>query len=147
MAALPGIQGLIYQGEMRRFLHYHQAAAARPGFAFYETDEERFLTRPGAWGVVSGAAQLLPVPWQRVTRACLHPEDTANDPSRRFALWDLGNRLQQVYRFSPGSPAALWKKALAAQGVISSPATTPGALPVAPATVEKLLELLAAFAD
>ena len=147
LAALPEVHGLIYQGEMRRFLHYHHAAAARPGFAFYETDEERFLTRPGAWGVVSGGAQLLPRAWQQVTRACLHPEEMADDPSRRFALWDLGNRLQQVCHLSPESSPALWKKVLYSQGVISSPGAAAGTPHEAPDTVKKLLELLAEFAD
>jgi dihydrodipicolinate synthase/N-acetylneuraminate lyase len=50
LASLPTIVGLIYRGEMRRFLNYHLAAVARPAFAFYEADEDRFLTRPpGAW--------------------------------------------------------------------------------------------------
>jgi dihydrodipicolinate synthase/N-acetylneuraminate lyase len=147
LAALPEIHGLIYQGEMRRFLHYHHAAGARPGFAFYETDEGRFLTRPGVWGVVSGSAQLLPGAWQQVTRACLHPEDAADDPPRRYALWDLGNRLQQVSLFSQNHRVALWKQALAAQGVISSPVTAPGTVPGAPDTIEKLLELLTGFED
>jgi dihydrodipicolinate synthase/N-acetylneuraminate lyase len=147
LAALPEVRGLIYQGEMRRFLHYHHAAGARPGFAFYETDESRFLTRPGVWGVVSGSAQLLPGVWQQVTRACLHPEDAADDPPRRYALWDLGNRLQQVSLFSQNQPVALWKQALAAQGVISSPVTAPGTSAGAPDTIEKLLELMAGFAD
>jgi len=147
LAALPGIHGLIYQGEMRRFLHYHHAAAVRPKFAFYETQETRFLTRPGAWGVVSGGAQLLPGSWQRVTRACLHPEEAVNDPALSHTLWDLSNRLQQVCHFCQGSPVALWKKALAAQGVLSSGATAPGTPTGAPETTEKLLELMAGFAD
>jgi dihydrodipicolinate synthase/N-acetylneuraminate lyase len=147
LAALPGVQGLIYQGEMRRFLHYHHAAAARPGFAFYETDETRFLTRPGAWGVVSGGAQLLPRAWQQVTRACLHPEEAADDPPRRYALWDLGNRVQQVSRFCQSQPVPLWKKVLAAQGVLASPATAPGAAPGTADSGEQLLDLLAGFAD
>ena len=147
LAALPEVSGLIYQGEMRRFLHYHHAAAARPGFAFYETDEARFLTRPGAWGVVSGGAQLLPRAWQQVTRACLHPEEMADDPSRRFALWDLGNRLQQVSHFCRRHPVPLWKKVLAARGVISSPATTFGPVSGALEGAEKLLDLLDGFAE
>lgn len=147
LAALPGIRGLIYQGEMRRFLHYHQAVGARSGFAFYETDEVRFLTRPGAWGVVSGGAQILPATWQRVARACLHPEDTAADPARRYALWEEGNRLQQVGQVSRGNLPALWKQVLTARGVLSSPATASGLLPETPAAAEKLLELLAGFAD
>jgi len=149
MVALPGILGLIYQGEMRRFLHYHHATGARTGFAFYETDEVRFLTRPGAWGVVSAGAQLLPEAWQRVTRACMHPEETADDPDRRLGLWDLGNRLQQVCQLSSGSSPALWKKALAAQGVISSAtaSASPTSSQTASETSKKILELVAGFAD
>ncbi|MFZ5450379.1 MAG: dihydrodipicolinate synthase family protein [Thermodesulfobacteriota bacterium] len=147
LAALPGVLGLIYQGEMRRFLHYHHAAGARPGFAFYETDEVRFLTRPGAWGVVSGGAQLLPGAWQRVTRACLHPEESADHPDHRYVLWDLGNRLQQVAQLSQGEAAALWKKIMAAQGVLSSSRVAPGTPPRSPEAAEKLLELLVEFAE
>jgi dihydrodipicolinate synthase/N-acetylneuraminate lyase len=147
LAALPGVLGLIYQGEMRRFLHYHHAAAARPGFAFYETDEVRFLTRPGAWGAVSAAAQILPQAWHRVARACLHPEETADDPARRYALWDLGNRLQQVSQFCGPRSANLWKQALALQGIISSPAIASGTSAVKPEDLEKILELLAGFAE
>lgn len=147
LAALPGIHGLIYQGEMRRFLHYHHAAGARPGLAFYETDEVRFLTRPGAWGAVSGGAQILPGAWQGVTRACLHPEENADDPARRYALWDLGNRLQQVSQFCQKSPVALWKKALTARGILSSSATASGTPPEKPDALEKLLELLSGFAE
>ncbi len=147
VAALPGILGLIYQGEMRRFLHYHHAAAARPGFAFYETDEVRFLTRPGAWGAVSAAAQILPQAWQGVARACIHPEEIADDPARRYALWDQGNRLQQVSQFCGQNPAGLWKQALARQGIISSPARASGASAAKPEDLEKFFELLAGFAE
>jgi len=147
LAALPGVLGLIYQGEMRRFLHYHHAAAARPGFAFYETDEVRFLTRPGAWGVVSAAAQILPKAWQQVAHACLHPEDAADDPARRYALWDQGNRLQQVSQFSGKNPAGLWKQALARQGIINTPARASGASAAKPEDLEKFFELLAGFAE
>jgi dihydrodipicolinate synthase/N-acetylneuraminate lyase len=146
LAALPGIRGLIYQGEMRRFLHYHHVIGARPGFAFYETDEVRFLTRPGAWGVLSGGAQILPGVWQRVTRASLHPEESAADPLHRYGLWDLGNRLQQVTYLSQGDSPAFWKKVLTVQGVLSSPATAAGP-PLETPDAAKYLELLAGFAD
>ena len=147
MAALPSILGLIYQGEMRRFLHYHHAAGPRPGFAFYETDEVRFLTRPGTWGVVSGGAQILPGSWQRVTRACLHPEETADDPARRYDLWDLGNRLQQVAHLSQGNSPALWKRVLTAKGVLAAAPAAPSITAEKTEAAKKLLELLAGFAD
>jgi dihydrodipicolinate synthase/N-acetylneuraminate lyase len=146
-AGLPEIRGLIFQGEMRRFLHYHHAAAARPGFAFYETDEERFLTRPGAWGVVSGGAQLLPGAWRRVARACLHPEEGAEDPQGRYELWELSNRLRQVHQLSRGNPVALWKKALAAQGVLAGGAAGMDQELAPGVAADKLLDLLAGFAD
>ncbi len=44
LTGLPGVAALIYQGEIRRFLHYYAAVAARPEFMLYEADEHRFLT-------------------------------------------------------------------------------------------------------
>ncbi len=126
LAGLSGIVGLIYRGEMRRFLNYHHAAAARSGFAFYEADETNFLTRPGAWGVLSAGAQLLPEAWQRVARACLHPEEAADDPEHRQDLWDLSRRLLTIARLCRANPTSLLKEALAAQGVIATATTTPG---------------------
>lgn len=130
LAMQSGIVGLIYQGEMRRFLNYHYAAAHRPGFAFYEADEVNFLTRPGAWGVLSASAQLIPGPWHRVTRACLHPEE-AQDHDPRLELWELSRRLLEIARLCRANPTALLKEALAAQGVLRHAATaaaTPAAL-------------------
>lgn len=126
LAALPLVVGLIYQGDMRRFLNYHLAAVARPAFAFYEADEVRFLTRPGAWGVVSPGAQLRPEAWQRVTRACLHPEDVGEDITRRHELWQESARLVQLVGLYRPAPAALLKGALAAQRLIASDTTAPG---------------------
>jgi dihydrodipicolinate synthase/N-acetylneuraminate lyase len=143
-AALPGIVGLIYQGEMRRFLNYHHAAAGRPGFAFYEADEARFLTRPGTWGVISGGAQLLPGIWPRVARACLHPEELADDPGR-YELWDLSQQLLRLAQVYQDAPAALAKHALAAQGVIADAAVASGTLRAAPDRQKKFLDLLASF--
>lgn len=143
LAGLDGIVGLIYRGGMRRFLNYHHAAAARSGFAFYEADETNFLTRPGAWGVLSAGAQLLPGAWQRVTRACLHPEEAADDPQHRLKLWDLSHRLLTIAKVCRPNPTSLLKEALAAQGIIAQAATAP-ATPVAPKSQrEGLLALLA----
>jgi dihydrodipicolinate synthase/N-acetylneuraminate lyase len=142
LAGLPRIAGLIYRGEMRRFLHYHHAAAHRTGFAFYEADEVNFLTRPGSWGVVSAGAQLLPRAWQRVTRACLHPEETADEPGQAYELWNLSHRLQELSRLYQHGPVALVKAALAAQGVIDRDTTAPGTPPAEATTVERLTALL-----
>jgi dihydrodipicolinate synthase/N-acetylneuraminate lyase len=145
LAALPGVVGLIYQGEMRRFLNYHYAASRRPEFAFYEADEANFLTRPGAWGVLSASAQILPEVWQQVTWVCLHPEEVADDHGRRLELWDLSQRLLEIVRLCRGRSPALLKTALAAQGVLPG-ATTAPATPPAPAShLEPLLAALAAF--
>jgi dihydrodipicolinate synthase/N-acetylneuraminate lyase len=146
LALLPGIVGLIYQGEMRRFLNYHYAAANRLGFAFYEADETNFLTRPGAWGVLSAGAQLLPGAWQRVTRACLHPEEAADDQERRFELWNLSQRLLEIARLCHHRTTALLKTALAAQGVLPTATAAPDTAPATPLQSEDLLALVASLA-
>ncbi len=140
LATIPGVTGLIHQGEMRRFLNYHYAAAVRTGFAFYEADEENFLSRPGAWGVLSPGAQLFPAFWRLVTRVCLHPEEVAQDPELRLEAWNLGQRLQKLARTYRPAPAALLKAALAAQGILDNATVAPGTPAPAP---EKQLELLA----
>ncbi len=140
LAALPEIVGLIYQGEMRRFLNYHLAAVARPTFAFYEADEYRFLTRPGAWGVVSPGAQLYPEAWRRVTRACLHPEELGEDLAARHHLWEESTRLLNLAGLYRPAPAPLLKSALAAQGILASDIIAPGTLPAPPPQKQKLLD-------
>ena len=75
MSALPGLAAMIYRGEIRRFLHYYAARASRPDFMLYEADERRFLSRPGARGLVSAGAQLFPVIWQTIIKSCLFPEE------------------------------------------------------------------------
>jgi dihydrodipicolinate synthase/N-acetylneuraminate lyase len=140
LASLPVIVGLIYQGEMRRFLNYHLAAVARPAFAFYEADEGRFLTRPGAWGVVSAGAQLYPEAWQSVTRACLNPEEVGEDLTARHHLWEESTRLVNLAGLYRPAPAPLLKVALAAQGILASDATAPGTPPAPPPQKQRLLD-------
>jgi dihydrodipicolinate synthase/N-acetylneuraminate lyase len=142
LAALPGITGMIYQGEMRRFLNYHYAAGRRPGFVFYEADEANFLTRPGGWGVVSVGAQLLPDLWQQAVRICLYPEEAADDPGARFKLMELSQLLMKVARLCRDAPAALAKAVLAEQGILSRAGTAPGT-PAAPEERKKGLLALA----
>ena len=144
LAALPAIVGLIYQGEMRRFLNYHLAAVARPQFVFYEADEGRFLTRPGAWGVVSPGAQLYPEAWQQVARACLHPEEVADDLTVRHHLWGESTRLANLASLYRPAPAPLLKTALARQGILTSDATAPGTAPAPPPQKQKFLNFPAA---
>lgn len=140
LASLPEVVGLIHHGELRRFLNYHAAAARRPEFAFYEADEENFLSRPGAWGVISAGAQLFPAFWRLVTRVCLHPEEVAQDPELRLETWNLGQRLQKLARAYRPAPVALLKSALADQGILDHAVIAPGT--PAPA-LEKRQELLA----
>ena len=140
LAALPEVAGLIYRGDIRRFLNYHLAAVARPAFAFYEADENRFLTRPGAWGVVSQGAQLHPEAWQRVTRACLHPEEVAEDYTARHELWEESTRLLNLAGLYRSAPAPLLKASLVTRGVIRSDAIAPGTPPAPLPQKQKLLE-------
>jgi dihydrodipicolinate synthase/N-acetylneuraminate lyase len=138
----PRLAGLIYQGEMRRFLNYHHAAATRPSFAFYEADEASFLTRPGAWGVVSPGAQLVPSSWQQVTRLCLGAEEADPDRERRFQLWELSRRLVEMAQIYAPNQAALLKAVLASQGVIASPATAPDTPPAEAAQLQAMLRAM-----
>ena len=66
------LRGLIFQGEFRRLINYHQAVRARSGFLIYDAQELRFLDRPSTSGVVSVGANLVPRVWSRVVRAALH---------------------------------------------------------------------------
>lgn len=140
LAGLPMVTGMIYQGEMRRFLNYHLAAVTRPTFVFYEADEHRFLTRPGAWGVVSAGAQLYPEAWQRVTQACLHPEKIAEDYMARHQLWEESTRLSNLAGLYRPAPAPLLKAALVAQGILASDAAAPDTPPPPPPQKQKLLD-------
>ncbi len=145
LVAHPGVVGLVYQGEMRRFLNYHAAAAGRPGFAFYEADECNFLTRPGAWGVVAAGAQLLPQSWRQVARACLHPEEMADDREHRLMLWGLSRQLLELARLYRQAPVALLKAALQAQGVIGSARLAPGTPEASETLSAGLMELVSAI--
>jgi dihydrodipicolinate synthase/N-acetylneuraminate lyase len=147
LASLPGVVGLFYQGEMRRFLNYHYAAVNRPGFAFYEASEVNFLTRPGAWGVLSASAQLAPRAWQRVTRACLHPEEVEDDQERRLELWDLSQRLLEIAKLCQHRSPGLLKGALRARGVLASAATVSGAPAPTAAQKEEVQALVLPLTD
>jgi len=140
LSAEPMIVGLVYQGEMRRFLNYHLATVARPAFVFYEADENRFLTRPGAWGVVSPGAQMYPEAWQRVTRACLHPEEVGEDLGARRQLWEESTRLLNLAGLYRPAPAPLLKAALTAQGILASDVTAAGTPSAPPPQKQKFLE-------
>jgi len=143
LAALPGVAGLIYQGELRRFLNYHHAAGQRPGLVFYEGDEADFLSRPGGWGVVSASAPLLPGLWQKAVRSCLHPEETADGPEGRKELLEISQLLLKVVRLCRPAPASQVKAILAARGIIGQAITAPGT-PAAPKRwTEDLFELIA----
>ena len=140
LAALPEVLGVIFQGDMHRFLNYHLAALARPDFALYEGDESRFLTRPGAVGVVSPGAQLAPATWRRVVRACLHPEEVSDDPHTRLELWQESSRLLNLAALYAAHPAALLKTALAARSLITSDTVAPGTPAPGPPERQKVLE-------
>jgi dihydrodipicolinate synthase/N-acetylneuraminate lyase len=142
LTTVPGLVALIYRGDMGRFLHYCAAMAARPEFILYEADEQRFLTRPGARGVVSAGAQLFPAIWQQVATACLFPEETLDFKRRRSLMWEWSNLLVRLYELYQLYPAPLLKLGLQHQGVLEFSATWP-ATPAFPAHLgERFMELL-----
>jgi dihydrodipicolinate synthase/N-acetylneuraminate lyase len=142
LTGLPGLAGLIYQGEMRRFLHYYAASASRPEFMLYEADERRFLTRPGARGLVSTGAQLFPSIWRQVAQACFFPEEQSDPGRRGGVIWKWSDLLLQLHDLYQLHPAALLKLGLQHQGVLEFSAIWP-ATPSYPAHLgEQLLEFL-----
>jgi dihydrodipicolinate synthase/N-acetylneuraminate lyase len=125
LSGLSGIAAMIYRGEIRRFLHYYAARAARPDFMLYEADERRFLSRPGARGLVSAGAQLFPVIWQQVTKACLFPEESSDLKEQPSQIWDWSTFLVRLYELYQLYPAPLLKLGLYHQGVIDYPVVWP----------------------
>jgi dihydrodipicolinate synthase/N-acetylneuraminate lyase len=143
MTTVPGLVALIYRGDMKRFLHYCAAMTMRPEFILYEADEQRFLTRPGARGVVSAGAQLFPAIWRQVAMACLFPEDTFDLGKRRRLMWEWCNLLLKLHELYQLFPAPLLKLGLRHQGVLEYPAIWP----TTPATSARLEERLVEFLD
>ncbi|MGQ9920543.1 MAG: dihydrodipicolinate synthase family protein [Desulfobacca sp.] len=131
LAAVPQITGLIYHGDMRRFLHYYAAVAGRPEFMLYEADEQRFLTRPGARGLVSAGAQLAPQAWQEVVHAYLFSSqpNSQGTSSRLWAQSQLLLSLRELYQLQP---ASVLKQGLHQLGILSYPTLWPST-PAAPA--------------
>ena len=125
LSGLPGIAAMIYRGEIRRFLNYYAARAARPDFMLYEADERRFLSRPGARGLVSAGAQLFPVIWQQVTKACLFPEESSDLKEQPSQIWEWSTLLLRLYELYQLYPAPLLKLGLYHQGVLDYPVVWP----------------------
>ncbi|MDD3581290.1 MAG: dihydrodipicolinate synthase family protein [Desulfobacca sp.] len=142
LTALPEIKGLIFRGEMSRFLNYHRAALSRPDFVLYEGNESRFLSRPGSHGLVSAGAQLFPAAWREVTRACQHPEDLAQQPSSPARLWQLSTELLRLAQCYESAPVALLKTALQELRVIKHDTTCPATIPAAAGAKKNFLEAL-----
>ncbi|OPX20221.1 MAG: hypothetical protein BZ151_04910 [Desulfobacca sp. 4484_104] len=142
LTGLSEIKGLIFRGEMSRFLNYHRAALSRPDFALYEGNESRFLSRPGSHGLVSVGAQLYPAAWQEVTHACQHPEDLAQQPGAQARLWKLSTGLLRLAQCYESAPAALLKTALQELKIIKHDTTGPATIPAAAGAKETLLDLM-----
>lgn len=145
LTTLTGIAGMIYHGDMTRFLNYHRATASRPDFAFYVGDELQFLTHPGSRGVVSAGAQLLPAAWQTITEVCLHPEESSELSPARQQAWEHSPRLWQMAQLYQAAPAALVKAALHALGVLDTDTVSPTTPPGDGARRREILDLLTKF--
>jgi dihydrodipicolinate synthase/N-acetylneuraminate lyase len=143
LSGLPGIAAMIYRGEIRRFLHYYAARADRPDFMLYEADEKRFLSRPGARGLVSAGAQLFPVIWQKVTKACLFSEESNDLKEQRSQIWKWSTLLLRLYELYQLYPAPLLKLGLYHQGILDYPVVWPAT----PSFPSHLADLFLKFLD
>ena len=147
MSALPGLAAMIYRGEIRRFLHYYAARASRPDFMLYEADERRFLSRPGARGLVSAGAQLFPVIWQTVIKSCLFPEEINVSGRQLNQIWEWSNLLLRLYELYQLYPAPLLKLGLHHQGILDSPAVWPATPSFPGHLADRFLEFLDSIED
>ncbi len=143
LTQVPQVAGLVYHGDMRRFLHYYAAAAGRPDFLLYEADEQRFLIRPGARGLVSAGAQLLPRTWHQVAQACLFLPVSHNEAGVSSQTWELSRYLLALQELYHLQPAALLKQGLYQLGILPHPNTWPST-PAFPAHLGAQLEALLA---
>ena len=119
LAAIEGIQGLMFQGPLERAGNYQRAVRRRPEFRIYDGDESHFLKYPSMSGVVSVGANLAPRAWRKITDASLNLTDNRQDyPDRLQQLWETGvylHKLLEIYRLFP---VPVVKGALSNMGVI-----------------------------
>ena len=122
---LPGPAGLIFQGDFKRLLNYHQAVRSRPFFRIYDASELRFLDRPSTFGVVSTGANLLPAAWSRLVRAALRQEQ----PGSLAELLACGRALRALALRTRGRARDFILAGLAGLGLVPGDPLSPGPEP------------------
>lgn len=124
LVRIPRIQAMIFRGSVKRSLAYQEAARPRKEFFFYDGDEGVFLNNPGMGGVVSGGSNLLPGPWQEITRSCLNRYDTERQfRSHQQGIWETGDLCLALVRLCRPAPAAAMKQILFRVGLTASSQT------------------------
>jgi dihydrodipicolinate synthase/N-acetylneuraminate lyase len=113
------IQGLIFNGSLKRSINYHKAVRNRRGFKFYDGDESAFIRQPSSDGVVAGGANLLPRAWHEITWSCLNQYDVQRQYADHVSqMWETGVMVQEFYDLYAKQPAAVLKRMLHVAGVL-----------------------------
>jgi dihydrodipicolinate synthase/N-acetylneuraminate lyase len=118
------IKGIIFQGELRRFLNYHRALGRRSHFYFYEADELNFLKQPTNDGVIAITANVVPEIWHKLVRVALHLDNkngNKNEENLR-EIFALRQTIKELHLLSHEHPAIL-KWALKELGILFEDAT------------------------
>lgn len=145
LSVIEEIQGLVFDGSLKRSINYRRAVGDRRDFRFYDANEQAFMKQPSTDGVVAVGANLFSQGWRSVTDACLnaHEGQTQYGDYRRQILQTAG--MLETFRAAYAKhPAALVKGLLHMAGLLpaadlapGTPVASPGEMRVAEALCRK----------
>ena len=99
------VVGLALNGGVDRALNYQRALRSRPGFRFYDGNENSFINQPSSSGLISCGANLLPRAWADIVDSSLDIfESKRMYPDHISKIWQNGRmvrRLLNVYKDNP----------------------------------------------
>jgi dihydrodipicolinate synthase/N-acetylneuraminate lyase len=127
LSGIAQIQGLIFNGPLKRSMNYHKAVRHRRGFNFYDGDEAAFIRQPSSDGVVAGGANLLPQAWREITWSCLNRYDIQRQYADHVSqIWETGVMVKEFHDLYAKKPAAVLKRMLHVAGVLPNAHTASG---------------------
>jgi 4-hydroxy-tetrahydrodipicolinate synthase len=118
------IEGLVFNGSLKRSLNYNKATRHRQGFAMYDGDERVFISRPSTAGVMAGGANLVPAAWRDVVRSCLRGDFHSGDPQHANRLMITAAMLEDLIALYRHNPAGIMKRMLHVVGVLPHAGTS-----------------------
>ncbi|MCB2189689.1 MAG: hypothetical protein KQJ78_25015 [Deltaproteobacteria bacterium] len=140
-AAGGGLAGVVYTGDVARWQALQRAlrGAGPTPPPLLDGDENSFLARPAAGGILSPGAGLLPGAWRTVARYCLGGENRLN-PAARASLLAAAELARELAGLLASRPAAVLAHLLHTLGFIA------GARTLTPPAEEPILAAASAWA-